>query len=371
MFSYPNELQQIFDKLLQNEIKPVIVGGFVRDYFLQINSKDIDIELYNVNNFEEIFKILENFGNPNETGKSFGVIKLSIDNYELDFSLPRLDNKVSKGHKGFEVQTFKNLDFKTASFRRDFTINSIGYDIINKEFLDFYNGINDIKTKRLRYIDKNSFEEDPLRILRAVQFCARFEFEMDDKLFLVCKSMVKQNSLNELPHERIFTEIKKLLLKAKKPSIGLKLLKKLDINIFEISDKKLLLIDNFKTNITTNTKTKLSVMLAILYKDSNYDLNIISNSKTLEKNIKIFLNIEKFLLKKTGSIAYNIAKNLDLDILELFLKAINVDNKILKKINLLKPNLHGKDLIKKGIKPSKEFANILQNSYDKQLELNF
>ena len=367
MFVYPNKLNIIFDKLKKNNIKPIIVGGFVRDYFLKRSSKDIDIELYNADSFEQIEKILKEFGNTNIIGKSFGVIKLSIDDLDLDFSLPRLDNKVSSGHTGFEVQTFKDLDFKTASKRRDFTINAIGYDIYDKKFLDYHNGIEDITNKKLKYIDKNSFQEDPLRILRAVQFCTRFEFKMDESLFSTCRDMIRQNLLNELANERIFTEIKKLFLKSKKPSIGLQLLKDLGIKIFKIDDKKLLAVDNFINFKTTNNKTNITILLALVCKNNMYELEALTSSKSLINNVNNLLHVEDYFTKKNKSINYNIAKNLDLGLVKLFLKTLDLEKGIAKNLMLLKPKINGKDLIKKGLKPSKDFTNILQTLYDEQL----
>jgi len=366
MFEYPNKLNIIFDKLNNYNIKAIIVGGFVRDYFLQKNSKDIDIELYNASSFEQIVEILKEFGETNIVGKSFGVVKLNLGNLELDFSLPRLDNKISSGHKGFSVQTFKILDFKTASKRRDFTINAIGYDVSSKKIIDYYNGIDDIKNKKLRFIDEKSFKEDPLRILRAVQFCSRFEFEMDEDLFSTCREMIKEDLLKELPTERIFSEIKKLLLKSKKPLIGLKLLDDLNIKIFEINDEKLLDVNNF-VNFKTDNNDDIIVMLAILYRDTKYNLEQLTNSKTLAKKINMLLHVEDFILKKTDTINYNIAKNLDLNLLSLFFKALHVEKNILNNLESLKPKIDGKELILKGLKPSKEFTNILQTLYDEQI----
>ena len=367
MLEYPNKLNKVFDKLKKNNIKPIIVGGFVRDYFLKKTSKDIDIELYNVDNFKDIEVILKEFGNTNIIGKNFGVIKFCIEDLELDFSLPRLDSKISTGHKGFEVQTFKNLDFKTASFRRDFTINAIGYDIFERKFLDYYNGIDDIRHKKLCFINEDTFKEDPLRVLRAIQFCARFEFKMDGALFSTCRDMVDKNILNELPKERVFQEIKKLFLKAKKPSIGLKLLDKLNIKIFKTDNQKLLNIDNYVSCKSTNDNLNITIMLALLYKDTKYNLELLTKSKTLSNSINELLHVESYIAKKSTTINYNIAKDLDLDILKLFLKALHVESNILNNLQFLKPNIHGKDLIKKGLKPSKEFANILQTAYDEQL----
>ena len=367
MFEYPNKLNIIFDKLKKLDIKPIFVGGFVRDYFLQISSKDIDIELYNAPSYEEVQDILKEFGNTNIIGKSFGVIKLNLDDLEVDFSLPRLDNKISSGHKGFKITTFKDLDFCAASFRRDFTINALGYDVFDKKFLDYYHGIQDLKDEKLKFINKETFQEDPLRVLRAVQFCARFDLKMSDDLFSTCRAMVEENLLKELAKERVYEEIKKLLLKSKKPSIGLALLKNLDIKIFQIDENKLQNIDYFINFKTTNEDTNLLVMLAILYKDTNYDLEQLTTSRTLANSINKLLHVEKYISKKSKTISYNIAKNLDFYILVLFLKALHVEDSILNNIHLLDPKIHGKDLIEKGLHPSKEFSNILQTLYEKQL----
>jgi len=226
----PKILEEIAQKLAQNDIKAVIVGGAVRDYFLGLQkSKDIDIEVYNINSLEELVELLEEFGSVNLVGKAFGIIKLKTKEEEFDFSLPRTEKKIAKGHKGFEVHTHKNLSFQEAARRRDFTINAMGYDIITKKFLDPFNGKKDIEAKRLHIVDTKSFVEDPLRVYRAIGFAARFEMELSAKTKELCKIMVARGDLEELPKERIFEEFKKFLLKAKKPSIALELLRELGI----------------------------------------------------------------------------------------------------------------------------------------------
>ena len=225
MIEYPNELNKIFDKLDKYAIKPIIIGGFVRDYLLNKTSKDIDIELYGISSLNLLQNILEEFGNVNNVGKSFGVCKLTLKNWEIDFSLPRRDSKVKVGHKGFEVQTDVNLDFKTATSRRDFTINAIGYDVKSKKILDPFNGQVDLNNSLLRAVDLEKFDEDPLRVLRAIQFSSRFNLSLERNLHQKCEKMMQKSVLNELPKERVFDEIKKLLLKSKKPSLGILLLK--------------------------------------------------------------------------------------------------------------------------------------------------
>ena len=367
MIDYPKQFDKIFDKLDKSNAKVIIVGGYVRDSLLKIDSKDIDIEVYGISSFKQLENILQEFGDVNIVGKSFGVCKLQFAGFDLDFSLPRSDNKTGLGHRGFEVEVNPNLDFKTAASRRDFTINAIGYDVKEKKLLDPFKGMDDLKNKRLRYINKNSFREDPLRVLRAVQFCARFNLEMDSDLYSTCRDMVKENQLNELTSERIFEEIKKLLLKSSKPSVGLKLLQDLDIKLFKIDDDKLKNIDDFIRFKTTNDDTNLTIMLALLYKDTDYNIEKLTNSKSLDRNINKLLHVAKFFENKTDKILYAIAKDIDLNILALFLTALDVQKEAVDKIDSIVPVIHGKDLLDLGIEPSKEYSQILQSIYEAQL----
>lgn len=208
---------------------PILVGGCVRDSFLNIPIKDYDIELFNIDSLELVEKSLKKFGSVKEVGKSFGVLILSTEDYDFDFALCRIEKKIDSGHKGFEVTTNANLTFEEASIRRDFTINSIGYNYFTKEFLDPHNGIEDLNKKILRHINDETFIEDPLRVYRAVQFVSRFNLTLDNKTFQLCSLMVRNDELTQLPKERIFEEFKKLFLKSQKPSIGFNLLKELGV----------------------------------------------------------------------------------------------------------------------------------------------
>ena len=225
----PKILKTISKVISQHNGTAVIVGGSVRDHFLKLPVKDYDIEVYGLQSMEELETILLEFGSVNLVGKSFGVLKFVHDNEEYDFSFPRLESKVAKGHKGFEIQTDGKMDFRTAAKRRDFTINAMGYDIARKRFLDPFNGQRDIEKKVLRHIDDDSFVEDPLRVYRAVQFSARFAYELAEETQMLCAKMVEEGLLEELPKERVYAEFKKLLLKAKKPSIGFELMRELGV----------------------------------------------------------------------------------------------------------------------------------------------
>ena len=225
----PKILDTISRILQSKNAKAVIVGGSVRDHFLKLPSKDYDIEVYGLETLEELESILMPYGSVNLVGKSFGVLKFTYEGEEYDFSFPRTESKVGEGHHGFDVEVNGSLDFTAASMRRDFSINAIGYDIAKQVFIDPFNGLKDIKEKKLRHIDDETFVEDPLRVYRAVQFSSRFGFELSDATFKLCKQMVEKGMLDELPKERVYAEWKKLLLKSKNPSIGFELMRKLGI----------------------------------------------------------------------------------------------------------------------------------------------
>lgn len=227
MIPLPPSISTLIEVLRDHKITPILVGGYVRDALISHPTCDMDFELYGITSMEELEAILKPFGKLNAVGKSFGVLKLSYQGLIIDFSPPRIESKHSAGHKGFDVQWFSDIDFATAARRRDFTINAIGYNPLTKTLLDPYGGVEDLKHKRLSCVDNSTFIEDPLRVLRAVQFAARFELECDDNLLRLCSDMIASEALDELPKERIFEEFKKLFLLSEHPSVGLKLLQKM------------------------------------------------------------------------------------------------------------------------------------------------
>ena len=177
----------------------------------------MDVEVFGLT-LDGLESILAAFGRTRKVGRSFGVIR--IDGLDADFSLPRRDNKTGPGHRGFAVEIAPDLDFATAARRRDFRINSMGFDPLTGEVLDPYGGQADLAAKRLRVTDPAHFAEDPLRGLRAAQFAARFELEPDRELL----TLASQLDLAELAPERVFGELRKLLLLGVRPSIGFELL---------------------------------------------------------------------------------------------------------------------------------------------------
>ena len=391
MINYPDELNTIFDKLFTYNIRAIIVGGYIRDYLLNIESKDIDIEVYNIHSLDKLEEILKEFGNINSVGKSFGICKLQLDNLKIDFSLPRQDSKINIGHNGFEVTINPNLDFKTAASRRDFTINSIGYDVKQKKLLDPFDGINDLKNKVLKAVDKEKFIDDPLRVLRAAQFYARFEMSIDNELLKLCKDMVAHNLLDELPKERVFEEIKKLLLKSKKPSIGFELLKKFGSCIYT---KNIYVLDEISKQLTSNSKTSTVLMLAGLCynytseQTTTFIQNLTNEKEVFKRVLSLVKNHNKLEENLNNYELYKLATQVKIEELLILSRAIyltNTDNKTYKigdkiftkakELNILNkklsPLLKGKDIVDCGFEPSPEFSNILHVAYEAQMRGEF
>ena len=225
----PPIINQISQTLQSKNAKAIVVGGSVRDYFLDLPIKDYDVEVFGLDCIEELEEILSDYGDVNLVGKSFGVLKFTHDGEEYDFSFPRKEEKVSSGHRGFDVCVDGDMDFREASRRRDFTINAMGYDVHSQTFIDPYQAKEAMRDRVLEHIDDKTFVEDPLRVYRAVQFCARFDYQLSPKTFDLCYQMVLDGMLDELPKERVYIEWQKLLLKSSNPSIGFELMRELGI----------------------------------------------------------------------------------------------------------------------------------------------
>lgn len=194
-----------------------IVGGAVRDFLLGREPKDFDIEVFGAG-FEELRHAISSKYRFKECGVSFGVLKLN--DYDIDIALPRRESKCGIGHRAFVVQGDPDLSVEEASLRRDFTINAIYLDPLTGEIIDPHGGRIDLKNKVLRHVSEK-FAEDPLRVLRGMQFVARFELEPAKETVAVCRSV----SIENLARERIFEEWAKLILKGKAISSGLEFLR--------------------------------------------------------------------------------------------------------------------------------------------------
>lgn len=212
IISIPDDLEQIIKILKHNGIRTLIVGGAVRDSLMGFKPKDIDMECYSVS-FEKLMNILKNIPNRSVdmNGQKFGIIKFtSPQGNDYDFSIPRRDSKTGVGHQGFTVEFDPSITPKEAASRRDFTINSLAYDPITHEIIDYYHGLDDIKSKTLRHTS-DAFSEDPLRVLRGLQFAARFGFKIAPETAELAKTIASEHS--SISRERIEREWDKLIQK--------------------------------------------------------------------------------------------------------------------------------------------------------------
>ncbi|MDO4489671.1 MAG: HD domain-containing protein [Lachnospiraceae bacterium] len=149
------------------------VGGFVRDLLMKRENKDIDIEVHGVS-VEKLEEILKSVGYLTEMGASFGVFGLK--GYDLDIAMPRKEEAIGRGHKDFKVDVDPYLGTEKAAIRRDFTMNALMQDVLTGEIVDHFGGVEDLKKGVLRHVNPDTFVEDPLRVLRGAQFAARFDF---------------------------------------------------------------------------------------------------------------------------------------------------------------------------------------------------
>lgn len=212
---------KLAETVRENGGRAMLIGGCVRDKLMGVEPKDHDLEVYGIE-AGRLKEILESFGTVHTVGEAFTVYKLGSD---LDVSLPRRERKTGRGHKGFTVEGDPDMTFEEASRRRDFTINAILEDPLTGEIINPYGGREDIDKKILRAISAETFPEDSLRVLRAAQFAARFEFDIEPATVEICRKI----DVTDLPSERVWGELEKILLRAKKPSIGLDWLYKLGV----------------------------------------------------------------------------------------------------------------------------------------------
>lgn len=213
--------EKIANKVSEKGGRTFYVGGFVRDKILGIENKDMDIEVHGVKP-EVLREILSEVGEPMSYGSSFGVY--SLKGYDIDIAMPRKEHATGKGHRDFEVFVDPFIGTAEAARRRDFTMNAVMEDVLTGELVDPFGGKQDLEKGIIRHIDSDTFVEDPLRVLRGAQFASRFGFNIADETSDLFRSM----DLSALSRERVEDELKKALLKGKKPSVFFEVLRSAD-----------------------------------------------------------------------------------------------------------------------------------------------
>ena len=221
MSEIPEKIIELARTIRTEGGRGLLVGGCVRDMLMGNQPKDWDLEVYYLDP-TKLRQVLDRFGGVNVVGEAFTVYKIGPD---LDVSLPRRERKSGRGHRGFVIEGDPSMSFEDAACRRDFTINAILQDPLTGEIIDPFGGRKDIQNRTLRAVSSETFPEDSLRVLRAAQFAARLEFDIESQTVALCRNI----DLSDLPHERVWGELEKLILDASHPSIGIDWFRKLSV----------------------------------------------------------------------------------------------------------------------------------------------
>jgi len=215
-----NRLPPLLRQLVAEMPAPVetyLVGGCVRDALLGEPVKDFDLEVFGLD-YRQLVETLSRWGRADLVGRSFGVLKLSTSEGTFDFSLPRRDSKIGSGHRGFAIEVVPELTPAEAASRRDFTINSLMYDLRRGKLIDPHGGRADLERRILRHTSP-AFVEDPLRVLRGMQFVARFDLTAAPETLDLCRKIVTAH--DQLAPERRRDEWLKWAALSRIPSKGL------------------------------------------------------------------------------------------------------------------------------------------------------
>ena len=197
------------------------VGGVVRDRLMGVECKDVDVEVYGIAP-GQLREVLARHGEVVEKGASFGV--LGLRHSDLDVAMPRTERRTGGHHRDFDVSVDPSLSTREASMRRDFTINAMMEDVLTGEVIDHWNGRADLENRVIRCVSPATFPEDALRVFRAAQFAARLNAWIDEDTLALCREI----DVTEISHERIFEELTKALLKADKPSVFFRELRRMN-----------------------------------------------------------------------------------------------------------------------------------------------
>ena len=327
------------------------IGGAVRDEFLGEVSKDLDLIITGID-IEDLQELLNKHGKVNLVGKSFGVLKFNPTGEEgepVDIVVPRIEVSTGEGHKDFEVKLGKDITLEEEQLRRDFWMNAIAIDIETGELVDIEGkGQLDIKNKQISVINPKAFEDDPLRMLRAVQFAARFDFNIEKETMKEIKRNAQK--ITTVSSDRFQEEFRKMFEKAKKPTIGVELLVETGLMKHILSEGRVNPLMN------QLDKEAFPAFLALfseeyLMKLSNKDAKSLQAVIDFQKIDVNDLNIVKFLAKMTEKDA--IIRNIDALQEAKSEKTLSEQLKTMKSegkpTNLKELAVSGQDLLDKGL----------------------
>lgn len=358
---FDSKTKSVFEELSnfaeKTNYKIYLIGGLVRDMLLNQPSLDIDITV--VGNAIELAKKLEKnkIAKIISIHKSFGTVKIKIKNKNIDLASTRNEAYPLEGHLPVIKET--GCDLKDDVTRRDFTINAIAMSLNKNNFanlIDYTNGLDDLKSKNIRILHDKSFIDDPTRIIRALKYSSRLNFDIEPKTFSLMKAYL--NNINyDMCYKRIKQEFKKTFKTLNQEVFD----KFIELDIYKLITKQNINIPTFnpeKLCQEYNPKHAWFIYFAYLiindtpqnFELTKYEKEVITGAKsllqkTLTNNIEIY---KAFCAQKIETLI----------LLALCGKPKEV-NGFLNNLKSLKLEISGKDLIKLGFAPSKDFAKVL------------
>lgn len=349
-----------------NNINIYLVGGVVRDLLLNKQTLDIDVCLEaDAIEFAQILEKKE-YANILQTQADLKTAKVEFKNgVILDFATTRKEKYPKASHLP-EITDFC-CALKDDITRRDFTINSLAISLSKNNFgevIDYLGGLEDLEKKQLKILHDKSFTDDPSRIIRALKYAVRFDFELEETTKLLLKDYLK-NFNNNICYSRIMSEIELVFMQNPQPAIE---------KFTEWELNKLFNIPKIN-NIKFDNKENWFLYFASLFYECNLQdclkiseqLNLDNNQKkiitdlitikenNIDKNNKIEI-YNKFINKCSDAIAIYYAITQDSTVIEF-----------LNKLKNIKTEISGDDLIKIGLTPSKEFSVILNQLLEKKI----
>ena len=321
-----------------------LVGGSVRDMILSAPTKDLDIEVFGVE--EEKFDLLMDKLGAKGVGKSFFVYKWE----GIDISLPRIETKVAKGHRGFNVSLAK--DEKTASKRRDFTMNAMMQNIYSGEIIDFWGGMEDLKSKTIRVVNERSFTEDSLRVLRAVRFASRFGQKIEKRSM----KLIGKMDLSDLSMERVSNELQEIFKSSR-----------LEIAFFYFCK-----IDSLREilGITFDKKLFLKIVRIFIKYAKNFDPKLYEYYFLYIINSFVDIDIDKLMLPNRYKKIITSHAKLNFNVTNRELAAISIDRPIKEWLGAISDDIikRAKDLniYEQTIECNVSVQDVIRDGFEKE-----
>ena len=338
-------------KIIDSKNNLYYIGGVVRDEILGLKSFDVDLTY--VGNAIEFAKNL-NGVEILTINEPFGTVRVKIDNQEIDIASTRAEIYEHAGH--LPTVTKIGCDLREDVMRRDFTINAMAKNYNSGEIIDYTDGLEDIKNKKLKVLHDKSFIDDPTRILRALKFAVRFNFELDEHT-----KKLRDEYLKNINYDMSYKRVKKELIetfnlnsqKAYDEFINAKIYKLITKNDIQNNNINIENLVNKYKNLVNKGDIWL-IYVGTLPEIKNLEPTLTKDEK---KIIDDFMNIKNSEPKDDYDI-YKLFENVRIETLLMYaiMKNAEIAQRYLDNLKDIKISISGQDLQKMGIEPSKKYG---------------